>query len=66
MARGLKFWISEVEGLYYLCRENNGADDLHLFYAKRRVSHDATHMIQRFVTFIIEVVSKSFDFKCTC
>ena len=26
MARGLKFQIWEVEGLYYLCRENKGAD----------------------------------------
>ena len=26
MARGLKFQIQEVEGLYYLCRENKGAD----------------------------------------
>ena len=28
MARGLKFQIYEVEGLYYLCRENKGADQL--------------------------------------
>ena len=28
MARGLKFQIKEVEGLYYLCRENKGADQL--------------------------------------
>ena len=26
MAGGLKFRIEEVEGLYYLCRENKGAD----------------------------------------
>ena len=26
MARGLKFRIYEVEGLYYVCRENKGAD----------------------------------------
>ena len=25
-ARGLKFRIKEVEGLYYLCSENKGAD----------------------------------------
>ena len=25
MATGLKFWIKEEEGLYYLCIENNGA-----------------------------------------
>ena len=28
MARGLKFPIKEVEGLYYLCSENKGADQL--------------------------------------
>ena len=28
MARGLKFHIYEVEGLYYLCSENKGADQL--------------------------------------
>ena len=29
MARGLKFGIKEVEGLYYLCSENKGAVQLH-------------------------------------
>ena len=28
MARGLKFLIYKVEGLYYLCSENKGADQL--------------------------------------
>ena len=28
MARGLKFWIYEVEGLYYPCSENKDADQL--------------------------------------
>ena len=28
MVRGLKFWIEEVEGLYYLFSDNNGADQL--------------------------------------
>ena len=28
MARALKFWIEKVEGLYYLCSENKGADQL--------------------------------------
>ena len=27
-ARSLKFWIEEVEGLYYTCSENKGADQL--------------------------------------
>ena len=29
MARGLKFCIKKEEGLYYLCRENKGPDQLH-------------------------------------
>ena len=28
MARGLKFRIYDEEGLYYLCSENKGADQL--------------------------------------
>ena len=28
MARGLKFQIKKVEGSYYLCSENKGADQL--------------------------------------
>ena len=28
MARGLKFRIKKVEGSYYLCSENKGADQL--------------------------------------
>ena len=28
MARGLKFRIQKVENLYYLCSENEGADQL--------------------------------------
>ena len=28
MARGLKFRIKKVKGLYYLCSENKGADQL--------------------------------------
>ena len=28
MARGLKYGILKVEGLYYLCSENKGADQL--------------------------------------
>ena len=29
MARGLKFQILKVEGLFYLCSENKGAAQLH-------------------------------------
>ena len=32
-ARGLKFRIKEVEGLYYLCSENKGADQLRSYCA---------------------------------
>ena len=28
MARGSKFWIKKEKGLYYLCSENKGADQL--------------------------------------
>ena len=31
IARGLKFRIKVVEGLYYQCRENKGADQLHSY-----------------------------------
>ena len=55
MAIGLKFWILEVEELYYLCSENIGADrlsgygaaDLHICFriCKIRFSHDAAHIV---------------------
>ena len=51
MARGLKFWIQELEGL---CSENKCTDQLHSYrqlicafvfaYAKNRFSHDAAHV----------------------
>ena len=48
MARGLKFRIQKVEGLYYPCSENRGADQLicvFVFaYAKIRFSHDEAHL----------------------
>ena len=33
MAGGLKFYIYQVEGLYYLCSENKGADQLRSYCA---------------------------------
>ena len=55
MARGLKFLIKKVEGLFYLCRENKGADqlcgchtaDLHLCFRiiKSWFSHDLAQKI---------------------
>ena len=48
-----------MEGLYYPCSENKGADQLHgyreadlrLFFriCKSRFSHDAAHLILRFL-----------------
>ena len=56
MAGGLKFRIKEVEGLYYLCSEIKGADqlggyreaDLHLCFriCKNRFSHDAAQKVR--------------------
>ena len=53
MARGLSYHIYVVEEIYYLCRENKEADQLHgtaalicifvFTYAKSRFSHDAPH-----------------------
>ena len=47
-------WIEEVVGLYYLCSENKGADQLHsnaqlicgfvFAYAKIGFPHDAAHL----------------------
>ena len=73
MVRSLKFPIYEVEGLYYLCSENKGADqlcgyctaDLRLCFCicKNRFSHDAAHMIMNFlVVKCIYYLSDSFEF----
>ena len=61
MARGWKFSIWEVEGLYYICSENNDPDQLCGFraadlclcfhiYAKSVFSHDAAHIINVFLS----------------
>ena len=54
-ARGLKFWIKKVEGLYYPCSENKDADqlrgyreaDLRLCFriCKKPVFHDEAQLI---------------------
>ena len=54
MARGLKFRIYKVEGLYYPCSENKGADQLRVTaklicvfvfaYAKCCFSHDVAQI----------------------
>ena len=43
MARGLKFRIQVVEGLYYLCSENK---DAVFAYAKSRFSHNEAHVMR--------------------
>ena len=55
MAIGLKFQIKEVEGLYYLCVENKGADqllgyraaELHLCFriCKKQVFSNVAHLM---------------------
>ena len=62
MARGLKFHMLEVEGLYYLCSKNKGmisfavtAKLICVFvfaYAKHWFSHDEAHL---FFQAVIEV-----------
>ena len=32
MARSLKYQIKEAEGLYYICSENKGTDQLHIYH----------------------------------
>ena len=43
MTRGLKFRIRKVEGLYYLCSENKGADQLR-GYREADLRFEKTHM----------------------
>ena len=55
MARVLKFRVEKVEGSYYLCSENKGADQFAVAaklicvfvfaYAKRWFSYDAAHIM---------------------
>ena len=66
MARGLKFRIEEVEGLYYPCNETKGADqlrgyreaDLRLCFRifKSRFSHKEAHLYPLTIQFNIEKV----------
>ena len=61
--RGLKFQILEVEGLYYPCSENKGADQLRDYreadlrlcfaYAKCLFSHDAAHVFYYYFLFYV-------------
>ena len=56
MAKFLKFWIQEVEGLYYLMKTEvlismwspcSRSAPLYLLVMKERFYHDAAHMIQK-------------------
>ena len=59
MARSLKFWIEKVEGLYYPCSENKGADQLRGYHeadlrlcfriCKSRFSHNEAHLYLYYV-----------------
>ena len=59
MARGLKFRIKKVEGLYYLFRENKGADqlrgyreaDLHLCFLHMQKVGFLKTRLKLFITF---------------
>ena len=63
MTAALKFWISEVEGLYYLYSENKGTDqlqaysetDLHLcfLYARNQFSCNKAHIRTAYVWDVI-------------
>ena len=63
IARGLKFRIKEVKGLYYLCSENKGADSFGIAaqlicgfvfaYAKSSSSHDSTLYNMSIAMFLI-------------
>ena len=57
MAGGLKFRIKVVEGMFYTCSENKGADqlrgaDLRLVfaYAKSWFSHDKAHFNEKSIS----------------
>ena len=75
MARGLKFRILKVEGLYYLCSENKSAyqlrdyreADLRLCFrtCKRRFSHNEAHILI-YENIIRTSDPKSFEIKKIC
>ena len=71
IARGLKFRIQKVEGLYYSCSKNKGADQFAVTFAitaklicifvfaltKIRFSHDAAHLMYVLHVICLFVVS---------
>ena len=62
VARGLKFRIKKVEGLYYICGENKGAGQLCSYceadlrfvfaYARSWFSHNEAHILVRWFVYL--------------
>ena len=52
MARGLKFWVKEVEGFHYLSSENKGADQLHGYGIVFSHMQNAGFLITKRLSFI--------------
>ena len=64
MARDLKFWIEEVEGLYYVVKTKALISCAIVFaYAKNRISHDAAHMLQLVPILVKEVQMITYIFE---
>ena len=55
MVRGLKFWIYEVEGLYYLSSENKGADELRGYHAFDSHMQKACFLMTRLIRGVIQM-----------
>ena len=51
IARSLQFWILEKEGLYYLCSENKGADQLRGYRKDRKAGLHLCFRICRLLVF---------------
>ena len=72
MARGLKFWIEEVERLYYSCSEHKGADQLlcyregdlrlcfRIYMPKSQFSHNEAHIAEEQVVAYLEIIKLYF------
>ena len=63
MARGMKFRIKKEEGLYYLCSENEGADQLRGHReADLRLLFSLMHNVDFLMTRLILVLRAGFWF----
>ena len=69
MARGLKFGIYEIEGLYFLCSENKGTVTAKLIcvfvfaYAKIRFSHVVAHFSDIIYLYLSDFCSGEFPLR---